>query len=197
MPKVVDHGERRERIVTGVWDQLLDGGFEAVTLRRVAERAEISMGQVQHYFASRQEMIHAALTLAAERLTELIQARLAAVPDPTAEQALRAMLTGLLGLTPEGRRWVRISAAILGQAVFDQTAAEWLAADGDDLVELTVGLITAARAERGVAPADRPDLDAELCWSVATSLGIELALGQRTAASAEELLDHQLQRILG
>lgn len=66
-------------------------------------------------------------------------------------------------------------------------------APGDDaLITSTADLIAAARGSARAT--DR--LDADICWSPATSLGVDIALGHRTPAAARAVLDHQVDRVL-
>jgi DNA-binding transcriptional regulator YbjK len=61
MPKIVDHEERRSRVAEAVCRLIARGGFEAVTLRAVAAEANSSLGAVQHYLKTRDDMLMAAL----------------------------------------------------------------------------------------------------------------------------------------
>ncbi|GAA3838189.1 hypothetical protein KACC15558_20520 [Brevibacterium ammoniilyticum] len=57
MPKIVDHAARRAEIVHGLWLVIYTRGIDSVTFRSVAESAGISIGRVQHYFSSREELV--------------------------------------------------------------------------------------------------------------------------------------------
>ena len=61
MPKRVDQAERRGHIVEALLRIAGRRGIDAVSLREVAQEAGVSMGAVQHYFASRDEMLTYAL----------------------------------------------------------------------------------------------------------------------------------------
>jgi AcrR family transcriptional regulator len=61
MPRHADHGERRGHIVEALLRVAGERGLEAATLREVAREAGVSMGAVQHYFASTDEMLGYAL----------------------------------------------------------------------------------------------------------------------------------------
>ena len=62
VPKRVNPDERREAIAEAVYQVIGDRGWDAVTLRDVASTAGVSMGQVQHYFSTKTEMLLFALT---------------------------------------------------------------------------------------------------------------------------------------
>jgi AcrR family transcriptional regulator len=57
MPRQVDHRQRRTEIAYAVWAVIAEDGLDAVSLRRVAAEAGISLGRVQHYFASKEELL--------------------------------------------------------------------------------------------------------------------------------------------
>ena len=57
MPRQVDHQQRRTEIAYAVWAVIAEDGLDAVSLRRVAAEAGISLGRVQHYFASKEELL--------------------------------------------------------------------------------------------------------------------------------------------
>lgn len=62
VPKQVDHADRRAEIDRIVWAIIAEEGISAVTLRSIAARGGISMGRVQHYFPTRDAIIHHSLT---------------------------------------------------------------------------------------------------------------------------------------
>ncbi|WP_179275900.1 TetR/AcrR family transcriptional regulator [Rhodococcus sp. 06-235-1A] len=72
MPKVVDTGERRQRIFEAVFDVVVEAGIGQVTLRAVADAAGLAIGSVRHYFSSRDELIGAASEEVIERITARI-----------------------------------------------------------------------------------------------------------------------------
>ncbi|MDP9794575.1 AcrR family transcriptional regulator [Catenuloplanes nepalensis] len=61
MPRKVDHEARRRHIVESLLRITAEQGLEAVSLREVAAAAGVSMGQVQHYFATKDDMLLYAL----------------------------------------------------------------------------------------------------------------------------------------
>lgn len=57
MPRIVDTDARRDEICRAVWAVIARDGIEAVTLRAVARTAGVSVGRIQHYYPSREEML--------------------------------------------------------------------------------------------------------------------------------------------
>jgi len=68
MPKQVDHEARRQRIADAVCRLAARRGLEGVSLRHVAVEAGVSMGQIQHYFTTKDEMLLFALRTMSDRV---------------------------------------------------------------------------------------------------------------------------------
>ncbi|MFC4328949.1 TetR/AcrR family transcriptional regulator [Streptomyces andamanensis] len=196
MPKIVDHEARRVRLVEAVWSLTVRGGIEQVSLRKVAEEAGVSMGQVQHYYSSMQALIRDALDRAVRAVDATIEKAVTAADTTSPEAVLRACLYALISPAQEGTRLMRFALAVAGRAVSDPTMAKVLAPGDDELLTFTAGLITAAREERGSEPRREERTDADICWSLATGLGVDIALGHRTPEAAEHLLDHHIEQVL-
>ncbi|MFF5427999.1 MULTISPECIES: TetR/AcrR family transcriptional regulator [unclassified Streptomyces] len=196
MPKIVDHEARRTRLVEAVWSLAVRGGIEQVSLRKVAEEAGVSMGQIQHYYSSMQALIRDALDRAVRAVNATIESAVTAAGTTGPEGVLRACLHALISPAEESTRLMRFALAAAGRAVSDPTMAKVLAPGDDELLTFTAGLITAAREQRGSKPRSEERIDADICWSLATSLGVDVALGYRTPEAAERLLDHHIEQVL-
>ncbi|MDH2426078.1 TetR/AcrR family transcriptional regulator [Sphaerisporangium sp. TRM90804] len=197
MPKVVDHEQRRARLVEAVWALAIQSGLEGVTLRRVAAEAGVSMGQVQHYYPSMRELVRDALDRAVRALNAKIEASIGAVGAASPEVVLRECLHAVIALDDESVRLTRFALAVLGRTMSDPAMTPVLAPGDDELLAFTAGLITAARSERGSPLRGGERMDADISWSVATSLGVDIAIGHRSAEAARSLLDHHIERLLG
>ncbi|MGW8378355.1 TetR/AcrR family transcriptional regulator [Streptomyces sp. ODS28] len=89
MPKTVDRDEQRRQIGAALLDLAAEHGLDEVSVRTVAARSGRSLGAVQKYFRSKDDMLTFAAELAGERAEE----RMAAV-DP--ELPLRGALRDLV-----------------------------------------------------------------------------------------------------
>lgn len=67
--------ERRERILETAIELASDGGYEAVQMRDVASRADVALGTLYRYFASKDQLLAAAWGHWAARLEPSITAR--------------------------------------------------------------------------------------------------------------------------
>lgn len=168
MPKRVDQAERRTHIVEALLTIAGQRGIDAVSLREVAQEAGVSMGAVQHYFASKDEMLAYALehwlTLSVhQRFSQRIRDRAGAAqgpPDPA--QVLRALAAEYLPHDEQSRADVRVALAFIERAAaqpdlaramrrafagFKETLEALLAAADPDLDANAEGLALAALLE--------------------------------------------------
>jgi AcrR family transcriptional regulator len=96
--KRVEHGERRRTITDAVARIVAREGIKAVTMRAVAAEAGVSVGRVQHYFASKDELLAAA---AGHDDDQPRAGRLG--PRASERDRLRAVLLALLPLDEQRR----------------------------------------------------------------------------------------------
>ncbi|KWX23579.1 TetR family transcriptional regulator [Mycolicibacterium wolinskyi] len=120
MPKQVDHRERRETIARALWRVVDHRGVQRLSLREVAAEAEMSHGQLQHYFASRQEMLSFAMDFAAEQTAQRVARGLQALgAAPHPRDVLRLILIEMLPLHDDARATSRMNAAYVLEALHD------------------------------------------------------------------------------
>ncbi|GAA4602009.1 TetR/AcrR family transcriptional regulator [Actinoallomurus liliacearum] len=142
MPKQVDHRERRETIARALWRVVEQRGIAHASVREVAQEAGISHGAVQHYFATREEMLVFAMDFASEQTSRRVTEGVRELGDPPhPRDVLRVMLAEMLPLHPDARATSRMSAAYVLEALHDaniHTRARDGLAQGRDLVERIV-----------------------------------------------------------
>ena len=186
MPKQVDHDERRRQIGDAVCRVLAARGLDAVSLRHVAAEAGVSMGRVQHYFATKDEMLLFAFRLISDR----VAGRLGAVHSDDPRTFLRSMFLELLPLSPAARAEAPVLAAFLAQAVVEPRLAEPLRSGSHEMVAFVASLI------RAVRPDGDAERDAMALLAFTDGLMLQVLIGQVTSEVAVELVDHQLDRVM-
>jgi AcrR family transcriptional regulator len=93
-------------------------GLEAVSVRDVAAEAGVSVGLVQHYFKTKDEMLLFACRYMIERANARTQALFNSSPEPqSARSVLRGLFEQMLPLTEERRVAIRVWIAFLARAV--------------------------------------------------------------------------------
>lgn len=166
-----------------MWATISEWGIQGTTMRRVAAVGGVSVGRIQHYFASREEL----LRYACRAMIELAAARSA--PDEpqggpedaqAALQSLRRLLVHGFDQSAPFRRGARVWAAYVAQAVVDDGIAAVV-------IEAQVGMENEVGRLLGIAGRD-PSAARHL---VALSEGLAQrtltgALDARAATSAVE-----------
>src|SRR5919202_3193485 len=121
MPRKVDHDQRRRHIVEALLAIAGTRGLEAVSLREVAHEAGVSMGAVQHYFATKDEMLLFALQQwlglgVHDRFTARIRTRLAREATDAPVAALRAIAAEYLPHDASSRSEALVALTFLSRA---------------------------------------------------------------------------------
>lgn len=119
---LADSHESRESITFAVWGLIAHGGIEAVTFRRVAKQADVSVGRVQHHFATREVLVRAAC----EAMIDIAHAQYQELPDEPLER-LRHILVHAVPDSPEGRIGASVWYAFLAKSADDPEIARLLA----------------------------------------------------------------------
>jgi len=139
--------ERRERVVHAAVKLAAAGGYDSVQMREVAETADVAIGTVYNYFASKDHLLAAALVSWNDRLRQSIESdppdgattvdRFEAVLERAlgamlaAPDVSKAMITAMMSASPEVARCKEqldgSMGAILDAAFGDADAAEYRA----------------------------------------------------------------------
>ncbi|MGH3984905.1 MAG: TetR/AcrR family transcriptional regulator [Pseudonocardiaceae bacterium] len=192
MPKQVDHTERRRAIAEALWRVVAREGFEGVSLRHVAAEAGVSMGLVQHYFHTKEQMLLFALDTMEERVGARFAAELATLPDPPPPRAaVRAFFVQLLPLDEPRRAEGHSLYALLAGGLRHGELAQRLRTGMGQLREFVTGQVAAA----GIA-AD-PELAAATLMALADGLAAHVLGRHLSPEAAEAALDAQLDTVFG
>lgn len=147
VPKRVDHHARRQQLAEAIWRITSSDGLEGVSLRHVAGEAGVSMGMVQHYFRTKDEMLLFALDAVSERAERRIGRVVAGLSDPEdPHQLVRAALLQLLPLDAGRTIEAQMSAAFLARAAVQPEIAVRLAEGSTQLQDFVADQIRRAQA---------------------------------------------------
>jgi AcrR family transcriptional regulator len=193
VPKQVDHHARRLQLLDAMMIITRRDGWDAISLRHVAAEAGVSMGMVQHYFTTKDQMLRFAVEMMAEDTKQRIRARVAALPQPIAPRQLVA--TVLTEMIPDAaRRPEEAQAAELWVRRFaiapDPNSP--LAGGYDDVKNLLAGQIGQVRP--GKAAAER---DADALIALLDGLIYNIVTGNQTACIANAIMLAQLDYVFG
>jgi AcrR family transcriptional regulator len=194
MPKKVDHSSRRATIAESVWRLTAKGGVEAVTMRAVAADAGMSLGQVQHYFASKDELLAFAFELVGEQVAARVGQRDDPVTEeePTPREFVRNVLVEMLPLDEQRSLEAHVSFAYLARAAVAPDLAARLRKLHAELQDFVVDQIR--RGQRGgTVPVHLdPGREARTLLAVLDGLTAHALVGHHSPTDAELALDAHL-----
>ena len=116
MPKIVDHDERREHIVTALYELLAREGFGQLNMREIAREAGYSHGAIARYFPNKQAVLKATFSRMIESWQEQFQH---ATTDLSGLQGLEALCRRLWPLGEIGRGNANVVVALWNEAITD------------------------------------------------------------------------------
>ncbi len=194
VPRVVDVEQQKAAIAAATARLVAANGLEAVSLRSVAAEAGVSMGRVQHYFATKDDLLLEALQRSYRRMERRIEQRLQHGAGGRRD-VLVAILEELLAEDPETRDAIRINTAFAARALEDERIAAVLTEGDEEIQALAVAVVAEARAAGLVGPDVDPELDGRALFALATGLGSHVALYGTSPEAARATLHHHLQRV--
>ncbi|KAK1179303.1 TetR family transcriptional regulator C-terminal domain-containing protein [Streptomyces sp. NBS 14/10] len=196
MPKRVDHEERRRQIAQALWRIAAARGLDGASLRDVAAEAGISLGQLQHYFTSKDDMIVFALGHIEQLAQRRIRARIEALPGaPTPRVVLRETLAEMLPLDEASRTGYLVQVSYFIRAVNDERLRAHAQEGIADLRAFFADQLKAAIAQ-GEVSADRdPDREAALLIALTDGLSAAVLMEYDSAQGALALVDLHLARL--
>ena len=177
MPKIVDHGQRRDEIALIACQVVAQHGFEQATIVRIARAAGCTTGMIAHYFETKQDIIVAALRLILRRIEErlgradgadLLTLLSEALPIDETRYMECAVWMAFWGQVPADKRLKRVNAWLHREylRLFERCLARgfgewrrWSATTRDQLLRSVItfinGLTASAVASRAEWPAAR------------------------------------------
>ena len=192
MPIQVDHEERRRLIAGALWTLARTKGLGRASLRDVAAEAGMSLGQLQHYFPTREALVDYAMELVSAETKARIKRALAALgPHPHPRGVLRVLLVEMFPVD-EVSSQVN-SARLLDALQADQTRGR--VREEMLVVHRTVEEVLRGSVAAGFARADL-DVPVEAARVVAlTGLSPLLEIGVYTREEVVAAIDRHLDEL--
>lgn len=193
VPRVVDHEERRREITHAVWYLIATRGIEAVTQRAVAAEAGVSVGRIQHYFSSKEEMVR-------HGCRAMIDAAADAYGEHTSDvgpvEALRELVTRTIPRTDVFRIATTVWYAYLAKSVDDPEIAAILREAKRGEEEEAARLLGAAQHAGQVDKGLDAGVVARRLLSTADGLAARVLIGQLAVSEAVGVLEKDLRSLL-
>lgn len=118
MPKKVNLVERKNQIAAATWRVILNKGIDKVSIQNIADEADMSVGLIQHYFSSKEKIIHYAMNLVINRMEERAKAR-SHTFNGTKKEALKRLMKFLIPINHEEIMEARVWVSFLGRSFSD------------------------------------------------------------------------------
>ncbi len=195
MPRQVDAEERRRRIAEAVFRLIGSRGLEAVSLRDVAAEAGVSMGQVQHWFSTKQDMLLFALAAMRERVLTRLARDVAALPDPSPRERIMAAARVMLPLDEPGREEARVNVAFVAASVARPPFVELLREGYERLLAASRVQLADARRQGLLRPGVDVDDEAAAVFFLVQGLIGPVLVGACTPDGALALVGQRLDQV--
>lgn len=196
MPKRVDHEERHRRIAEALWRIAGARGLDGVGLRDIAAEAGISLGQLQHYFASKDEMLVVTLDHLSAVADRRIRERLGGLPTaPSPRRVLHEVAAELLPLDAKRRSGNLVQVAYFARAVHHERLRRHAQQGIPALCALFAAQLREAVARGEVAEGIDPDGEAMVLYALTDGLMSTTLLGVIPPEEALRLVDAHLDRL--
>lgn len=193
MSKRVDPRARREQIARALWRVTATDGLDAVSLRHVAAEAGVSMGMVQHWFRTKDQMLRFALQTVSEHVEARLGQRITEIEHGSPREAVRALLVELLPLDEQRRLEAHVAVAFGARAAVSPGIADSLREGMDQMRAFLADRIRAANGPR------RPDPEhaAVALSALVDGLTAHILAGQCTPQAALAALEDHLDTLFG
>jgi AcrR family transcriptional regulator len=153
------------------------------------------MGSVQHYFATKDEMLAFTLQYLRERVLYRLQAQLSLLADPSPREMVRTGLRMMLPIDEPSRQEAQVNIAFFSAATVTRAYAELLRDGYTQLLDITREQLREAAASGQLVAGADPDREAAALFFAVRGLIGPVLVGLYSPADALALLDHQLARV--
>jgi AcrR family transcriptional regulator len=177
---------RRERILDAAVELASEGGYDAVQMREVAERAEVALGTLYRYFPSKVHLLVSALGRTFQQLRDSVPAG----ENGTPEERVYRVVAHVTRFLAKNRRLSGAMVRALMSAEAD--AAQDVEAVGDILV----GFIAAGAHDPGTAPTEADALHAHIIGKVWLIDVVTFLSGRMTVSQVLEDLEATIATVM-
>jgi len=182
---------RRERILDAAVELASEGGYEAVQMREVAERADVALGTLYRYFPSKVHLLVSAMGRTFQALQEGVRADAA---DGTPEERVYRVVAAVTRYLARHRR---LSGAMIRALMSADAEA---AREVEEVSDLLVGFIASASRQPGASPtpadSEHDTLVAHIIGKVWLTDVVTLLSGRMTVSQVLEDLEQTIALVM-
>ncbi|MPZ62485.1 MAG: TetR family transcriptional regulator [Propionibacteriales bacterium] len=188
MPRTADHQARRRQIVDGVRRVAVTDGLSRVTMAGAAREAGVSVGLVQHYYSSKEDLLVDTVRSVHEDIEQRVDAAVARAERRFAriEQMMAAGLQQLFPLDDRRREETRLRHSFAGLALENERLHEHQRRFDESLAARAAQAVRNGLLCGEVLPGTDPDQEGYAVISLADGLAARLLMhaGRRQRAWA-------------
>lgn len=118
----------RQRVIDAAAEQYFEHGFEATTLKSIADRADVSRGTILHHFGSADGLLEAVAETVLDRLEFPDERLLDGIEDP--ERRIRAFVDEMVRFFKRSTPWWTVFASEMQRPALQAREAEYWASLG-------------------------------------------------------------------
>jgi AcrR family transcriptional regulator len=181
LPKIVDHEERREEVITAVWRVIARDGLESSTIRAIAKETGASAGILAHYFEDKDDILTYALKLSHRRIRERQNNKLNGL---TGLEALKALVLDNLPLDEERELETRLEISYWARSLTRAEVTKVQRAEAAILHKRMVTLVLEAQGLGEIEKNQSPEMIVERLHALIDGLSLR-ALIHRERVSKE------------
>ena len=178
---------RRERILDAAVELAAEGGYDAVQMREVAERADVALGTLYRYFPSK---VHLLVSALGRTFSELREDFLSNGDTGTAEERVYRVVAGVTRFLAKNRR---LSGAMVRALMSADVEA---ARDVEAVDDVLVGFIASATHAPDSPPSEEDILVAHIIGKVWLIDVVTFLSGRMTVSQLLEDLEQTIKRVM-
>ena len=182
---------RRERILDAAMELATEGGYDAVQMREVAERADVALGTLYRYFPSKVHLLVAAMGRTFQTLQESVRVD---ESDGTPQERVYRVVAAVTRYLARHRR---LSGAMIRALMSADTEA---AREVEEVGEMLVGIIATATRDPAATPtvaeSEHDALVAHIIGKVWLTDVVTLLSGRMTVSQVLEDLEAAIALVM-
>ncbi len=183
--------DRRKRILDATYELASEGGFDAVQMRAVAERADVALGTLYRYFPSKIHLLVSALGREFESSAGRLQARV--IPGDTAAERVLYVLKRLTrGMQGDPKLTEALTRAFM---FADQAVATEIHAVGASMTSIVTHAMHGDVPDEGTVTAEDEAI-ARVIGDVWLSALMGWVTGRSTAAETAQHMETAIRLVL-
>ncbi|WP_414045978.1 TetR/AcrR family transcriptional regulator [Macrococcus equi] len=92
MPKIIDHDEKKQEILTIAYENIQKQGKQGTSVRSIASNANMTPGQIRYYFPNQTQLLQEVLNMLSKHIEEKIFSLLSNNALPIQERIVQSIL---------------------------------------------------------------------------------------------------------